>query len=278
MYILITGGSGFIATHLASRLHELGIKVVLQTRCSSSSCNVPCYKVISKPFHLLTPSDLSDVSHIVHLASAGVSPQMAEWSVLERVNIAGTLHMCQLALALDIPLVISGSSSEYGLSALRVDKLAVDSQLHPLSPYAASKAAACSLAISFARINSLKLAYLRIFNAYGSGQYPKNLWPSLVSAATSGNDFDITYGEQIRDFIPVSSVVDQFINVLSNVPLKKGSPYLANIASGKPLSVRSFCEREWSLYSVGGKLNIGALPYRSSEIMKYLPCLVPKFI
>lgn len=278
MNIFVTGASGFIATHFAQTCLANGHNLVLQSTSSYAKQDSPRVIWLRKSFFSLTHSDIAKADIIVHLASAGVSPKQATWSELFSCNVKGTLKMCGLAKTLDIPIVISGSYSEYGLSAMSYGLIPVDAPLQPTSPYASSKAAAYQAAFGYAKAEKIKLAYLRIFNAYGPGQYYKNLWPSLVNAAISGEDFEMTPGEQVRDFIPVELAVHQILELCDSDLFIAGSPYVVNLASGKPQSVKEFCFQQWSKFSTGGHLKVGALPYRSSEIMRYVPSLKPKHL
>ncbi|MDA9889399.1 NAD-dependent epimerase/dehydratase family protein [Synechococcus sp. AH-224-G16] len=279
--VLITGGSGFIATYVASVFVQHGYEVVLQTRGNgvcNDLINNKLVKLLSCSIFALTPEDLNDVDSIIHLASAGVSPQKASWNELEEVNVRGVLSMCQLALKLKAKLVVAGSFAEYGKSGLKYNFIPVDAPLEPTFPYSISKAAGCNLALGFARSEGLSLAYLRIFNAFGKRQHESNLWPSLVAAALAGRDFDTTPGEQVRDFIPVKDVADQFFNAIDNTILKPGRPYVSNVASGKPQMIKDFCHCEWNKYSKGGSLNVGTLPYRPSEVMRCAPSMESKYL
>ena len=279
--VLITGGSGFIATYVASLFVQHAYEVVLQTRGNavcSGLINNKFVKLLPCSIFALTPEDLEAVDSIIHLASAGVSPQKATWNELEEVNVKGVLSICQLALKLKAKLVVAGSYAEYGKSGLKYDSIPVDAPLEPTFPYATSKAAGCKLALGFAKSEGLSLAYLRIFNAFGNGQHESNLWPSLVKAALVGRDFDMTPGEQVRDFIPVDDVADQFFNVIDNPILKPGRPYVSNVASGNPQMIKDFCHCEWNKYSKGGSLNVGALPYRPSEVMRFVPSMESQYL
>ena len=179
--------------------------------------------------------------------------------------------MCELAKAANASLVIAGSYAEYGLSALRYSEIPVDAPLEPTFPYAASKAAAGMLAMSYARSEKTSLSYLRVFNAFGHGQYKSNLWPSLLNAAQNGNDFEMTLGEQIRDFISVDEVANLFLDEARALSSGDHVVSARNIASGKPQSIRQFCEFWWKEWKAIGKLQIGALPYREGEVMRYVP-------
>ena len=98
--ILITGGSGFIASYVARACVERNYEVILQSRATDLSSGLfPIQSVTLLTTSFLSPEleSVGDVDCIIHLASAGVSPRNAEWSVLEDVNIRGTLIVCQLA-------------------------------------------------------------------------------------------------------------------------------------------------------------------------------------
>jgi len=274
--ILITGGSGFIASHVARVCLERKHKVILQSRAKSLPPCLQSYDSVKLFTTSFLSSELESLKHIdciIHLASAGISPRKAEWSVLEDINIKGTLVVCQLAKRLKARLVIAGSYAEYGNSGLRYDKIPVDAPLEPTFPYAVSKAAGCQLSLGYARSEKLHLAYLRIFNAFGHGQHGSNLWPALLSAAELGKDFDMTKGEQVRDFVPVEAVANYFADVAVEKEMLEGSPYVANIGSGRPQTVRQFSEYWWNKTNAKGLLKVGSVPYRNNEVMRFVPCL-----
>ena len=279
--ILITGGSGFIASYVAKACLERGHEVILQSRASdlpSVLFSIQSVTLLTTSFLSLKLESLGDVDCIIHLASAGVSPRKAEWSVLEDVNIKGCLLICQLAKKMKARLVIAGSFAEYGRSGLRFNEIPVDAPLQPTFPYAVSKAAGCQLSLGFARAEGLSLAYLRVFNAFGPGQHISNLWPSLLNAAESGQDFEMTKGEQVRDFVPVESVAKQFVDAAVEIEMHQGSPYVANVGSGSPMSVREFSEYWWNKSKAQGKLKIGSVPYRENEVMRFVPSLKSAYL
>lgn len=279
--ILITGASGFIATHIARLLVQEGHKVTLQTRGHRIDNNLVDNGLVTlhrSCIHSLSADELGPIEAIIHLASAGVSPKKATWEELEEVNIRGTLKICQIAHQLQAKLVVAGSFAEYGNSGSRYDQIPVDAPLEPTFPYAVSKAAGCSLSLGYARSMNTPLAYLRIFNAFGEGQDESNLWPSLIKAANAGEDYEMTKGEQIRDFISVEEVAKQFLHAATILELKNGRPYVKNIGSGDPTTVRTFVEHWWEKSNASGDLKIGALPYRANEVMKFIPSLEASYL
>ena len=276
MNILLTGGTGFIGSYVLRQLIERGDNVILSTtRPLKPLLGYMPKRVIVGSLLELDSAKLGSIDSIIHLAATGVSPRQASWNQLQEVNIKSTLHICQIAKSLNASIVIAGTYAEYGLSGLKFDEIPPNAPLEPAFPYATSKAAAGQLALGFARSEGIKMAYLRIFNAFGPGQHSSNLWPSLINAAASGKDFEMTPGEQIRDFIKASCVASQFIDACRSSALIKGSPLVVNVGSGCPQTVRQFCEYWWAKESQGGRLLIGAKPYRANEIMRYVPSLTP---
>lgn len=274
MKVFITGGTGFIGSYILKAALVCGYDVLCLRRSPAST---PCIPLRKEPIWLdrslddVKPCDLVGVDAIIHLAATGVSPRKASWDELEHVNIKGTLSMCALAKQIQSRLIISGTFAEYGLSGLNYDFIPTTAPLEPTFPYAASKAAASTLAKGFARDAEIELAYLRIFNAFGEGQHASNLWPSLRTAALQGDDFQMTFGEQIRDFIPVEEVADHFLDVVALPSSVFESPLVLNIGSGVPRTIREVCSSWWHQWNPKGSLLVGALPYRKGEVMRFVP-------
>ena len=266
--ILITGASGFVASYVARSCADRNCEIVLQSRVGripEGLDNCQTVKLLNCSFFELQSELLNGVECIIHLASAGVSPRKSEWDELEEVNIKGTLAMCRLAKKLKANIVIAGSFAEYGKSGLRYNEIPVDAPLEPTFPYAVSKSAGCQLALGFARSEGLSVAYLRIFNAFGLGQHESNLWPSLISAAKSGQDFGMTEGQQLR-------------YAATELEMREGFPFVSNVGSGKPATVREFSEYWWKRCDAKGRLKIGSVPYRDHEVMRFIPSLKSAYL
>jgi nucleoside-diphosphate-sugar epimerase len=167
-------------------------------------------------------------------------------------------------------VVVAGSYAEYGKAGLRYGKIPANAPLEPTDPYAASKAAASIAMAAYARNMKTQLFYGRIFSAYGERQYEKNFWQQLRHAAINGNDFDMTLGEQIRDFIHVECVTKIFLRSCCQTEIINGVPLITNIASGNPISLADFAREWWGKFNAKGALNIGSLPYRENEVMTYV--------
>ena len=92
----------------------------------------------------------------------------------------------------------------------------------------------------------------------------------LRKAALAGEDFPMTLGEQVRDYMPVMDIAESFTKALT-MQLLPGKPVIANIGSGNPQTLRAFAEFWWERFQAKGKLHVGAVPYRKGEVMRYVP-------
>jgi len=275
MKILLTGGTGFIGSHLLRLLGTTTHKVTALRRSHSQ----PCIEIGSEPLWLgkamnaLEPTDFSGIDVFVHLASVGVSPKTASWHDLFHWNVMVMLDLLGKAHEAGVKrIVLAGSFAEYGLSANKYDFIPADAPLLPTSPYAASKAAGFIAANTFAIEKQIELCYLRIFSAYGEGQYINNFWPSLRAAALSGEDFLMTPGGQVRDFVPVESVAKAILcSIESQSVVKKGVPFVANVGTGHPMTMLEFAEKCWADWGAKGRIIPGEKPYRVNEPMRFVP-------
>lgn len=275
MKFFVTGGTGFIGSHFIQQALAAGHEVLALRRSEQSAPRLALSKNViwlTKALDEVTVNDLSAVDAVVHLASPGVSPQKATLEELLYWNVTVLSRLITVASQADISrIVVAGTFAEYGRSADSFDPIPPHAPLLPTYDYAASKAAGFGVIYSQAISLSLELVYLRIFSAFGEGQHPSNFWPALMAAAKSGEDFEMTAGEQVRDYLPVEDVAKTFLNWSVSREVSKGNPVVKNVGSGKPISMSEFAEHWWKKSSACGTLKIGALPYRPNEIMRFVP-------
>ena len=188
--ILITGGAGFIGSHLVDRLLSEGdwqVSVVDDFNDfydpAIKRANVGLHK--TNPNYHLFEADIRDkvllekifteneFSCIVHLAArAGVRPSLDQPLLYTETNIQGTLNLLELARASGVKQFVFGSSSSvYGINA-RVPFSEDDSIRQPISPYAATKAAGELLCHTYSHLYDLHCVCLRFFTVYGPRQRP----------------------------------------------------------------------------------------------------------
>lgn len=276
MRIFLTGGTGFIGSHFINEAHNAGHEIVALKRPSSYT-RVPLDR---EPFWIEGYLDSDLLSHIkgcdslVHLAAHSPNPPYDSFSNCIYWNVYASLKLLEYAREAGVTkYLIAGSCFEYGESAKKYDKIPVDAPLNPILSYPASKAAASLAFTAFCSQFMLKIKILRIFQVYGEGEAESRLWPSLKKAALNGEDFLMTAGEQVRDFIHVKDVARSFVSELDFSLVSDGEVMIKNIGSGKPMSLREFSEKCWQEWGASGNIKFGSLPYRVNELMKLVPDL-----
>jgi nucleoside-diphosphate-sugar epimerase len=217
--VLVTGGAGFIGSHLVDGLVAAGARVrVLDDFSSGRAENLVA---LGDRIEVLA-GDVRDVATcrracegvdlVFHLAAVGSVPRSLRDPVTTfDVNAGGTAHMLAAAYEAGSAAVVAASSSSvYGdvPGALRVE----GTEGEPLSPYALSKRVGEELAASFRRCFGLAVVSLRFFNVFGPRQRSDGPYaaviPRFVEAARRGMPLEIHGdGEQSRDFTYVADVV-----------------------------------------------------------------------
>jgi UDP-glucose 4-epimerase len=244
--VLVTGGGGFIGTHLVRRLLASGMRVRLFGRFEhglSTGLEVFANDIeivagdIRDEHALLRAAD--SVDSVFHLAGVGTpnSPQGLCEAIIS-TNVLGTQNVLAAAVQAGARrFVLSSSASVYG--DLPYSRKAENQPLDPQSAYAASKVAAEKSCYDYHMRYGLETVPLRFFNVYGPGQDRHGtstmVVPSIVRALKSGADV-VLYGdgEQTRDFVYIDDVLEGAVAALQ-APYLDGQP--VNIGSGRPTSI-----------------------------------------
>ena len=278
MNIFLTGGTGFIGSHFLKISLSSGHDVTALKRNQKSAAKIilkeePNWLV--KSFDEVVEFDFENIDVLVHLAAHSANVPYDSLLNCIKFNVEVPLKLFEKAVKAGVNnYIVAGSCFEYGRSGERYDFIPVDAPLEPTQTYPASKALSSIAFHQFAFQNQVNLNYLRIFQVYGEGEAETRLWPSLEKAALSGDDFPMTKGEQVRDFMEVSEVAKCFLNEaeqLVDSKKKEGQFLVKNLGSGYPQSILEFSQHWWSKWQPKGKLLVGALPYREGEVMRYVP-------
>jgi nucleoside-diphosphate-sugar epimerase len=245
--ILVTGGAGFIGSHLIPRLIENGCSVTVLDNLSSGKkenlnqlLNHPRFRLIVQDIrdHSLSRDALKDVDMLVHLAAQiDVTASVADPALTNDINVTGTLNMLKEAAKSRVRrFVFASSTAVYGDAKEMPVK--EDTPLRPISPYAASKAAAEAYCSAFTTSFGIETVALRFFNVYG----PKNenspysgVITKFLRQALRGEVLTVEGdGEQTRDFIHVSDVAEALTLAVSARGIRSET---INICTGVPTSV-----------------------------------------
>ena len=271
--ILVTGATGFIGSHVLIEASRRGIQLdcIYRSHIPHSVASINGINWIKSDLNFDFKSVNTTYDTILHCASVGVSPQKATLKEYFDVNVTKSLIFIENGLLNGVKKVVSlGSCLEYGKSGEEFDFIPTDAPMLPTDNYGASKAAFTLGLHSLKQSHNGDFRVLRPFHVYGDGQFAKNFWPQLRKTALSGKDFEMTKGEQIRDYIHVNKLADLIIRELLQDTIDSCFT-IKNLGSGKPVSMKDFALEQWANFGATGKIKIGSLPYRNTEIMRYIP-------
>lgn len=271
--ILITGGAGFIGSHLARRLADGGAEVIVLDDLSSGSRD---NLLPEATFHhgSICDADLvataaQGCTGIVHLAATVSVPEcVADWTGGHRVNIGGTINVFQAARAQgNIPVVYASSAAIYGdqQGALCSEDLLPA----PLSPYGADKLACEHHARAFWTIHGQPSAGLRFFNVFGPGQSIRSPYAGVVARfcanAQTGQPHTVHGdGGQTRDFVHVSDVVEIICRALGHLGTSPGA-VVSNVCTNRATSLLDLI-RTLDLIVPGSATGLRFLEARAGDI------------
>lgn len=276
MTIYLTGGTGLLGGHFIRQAIVAGHSVMALRRPSARSRVALPTEPMWLDGDLETAPLLVDAHTVlVHLAAHGVDLR-GTWADCLRWNVQATMGLLDRAWSQGIrQFVICGSCFEYGRCGEMYESIPASSSLDPVGPYAASKAAASLAALAWALERPATLMLLRPFHVFGEGEAEHRFWPSLRRAALAGENFPMTPGEQIRDFVPAEEVAAAFLAAATRLGERPAMVEIRNVGTGQPQTLLAFASAWWKHWQAPGRLQPSALAYRDGEVMRYVPDLRP---
>ncbi|MDB6053254.1 MAG: Epimerase [Verrucomicrobiales bacterium] len=225
MRVLVTGGAGFIGSHLCEALLHSGHTVYCLDNFDPFYApgikRANLANLIDKSEFTLLEGDILDVSflnllfssyrldQVIHLAAkAGVRPSLLEPGLYQRVNVEGTaniLEQCRLHSVNKV--IIASSSSVYGESK-NIPFTESEGALKPISPYAASKLATEGLGFTYHHLYGMDVVMLRFFTVYGPRQRPDLAITKFANLISQGLPIPV-YGDgsTARDYTCITDIV-----------------------------------------------------------------------
>ena len=230
MNFLVTGGAGFIGSHVGERLLKIGHAVWVLDDLNDfydpqiKRRNLRDIESLGRRFEFVQ-ADLTDraavdglfaeatFDQIIHLAArAGVRPSLEQPALYQRVNVEGTVNLLEAARRQGCKkITIASSSSVYGVNA-KVPFAESDPIFSAISPYAASKLACEALGHTYHHVYGMDVVMLRFFTAYGPRQRPDLAIHKFTSLINAGKPIPVFGdGSTARDYTYVSDIVDGVI-------------------------------------------------------------------
>jgi UDP-glucose 4-epimerase len=269
----ITGGAGFIGSHLCQRLLEEGREVVAVDDFSHGNPG-NMVEFVGNPnfrFHQMDCRDarflrrvFNGCDAIAHLAADKIPRYGGALRTLEG-NVEGAHAACDVALALDAPVIITSTSDVYGNATAPFnedDNVVLGPSTTRRWAYAVSKLYDEHIALANAEEKGLKTTILRLFNVYGPRNHP-SWWGGPVTAFTEallrGELMELHGdGRQVRSLTYVTDTVDGFVRAL-DTPAAYGE--ILNIGGDEPITMVKLAAAVQDVMGIVGPLRAKLLPY-----------------
>jgi UDP-glucuronate 4-epimerase len=259
--ILLTGGAGFIGSHVAEALIRSGAKLSIVDNLDNfyplSRKRLNLQEIRDTGDFELVEVDIRDMDAlrkiaervqpeiIIHLAArAGVRPSIQQPALYESVNVGGTVNLLEICREFKVQRMIFGSSSSvYGITN-SVPFSEDDLKTRPISPYAATKLAAELMCYTYAHLYGLTTLCLRFFTVYGPRQRPDLAIHKFTALIESGTPIPV-YGDGSmgRDYTYVDDIVAGVIASLEYAPSTNPPFEVFNLGNSHPVRLADLIEK-----------------------------------
>jgi len=268
MNIMVTKTSGFVGRHVVAALLLRGHSVTVVTRHLDSLEQLAWREQVGivacdlhKDYSAVLPR-LAEVEALIHLAWPGL-PNYRNYAHVNENLPADIIFLHEAAQAGLRHLVVAGTCLEYGIQYGPLDE---SMPTFPTTPYGFSKDALRKSLQLLQGKHPFILQWIRLFYMYGEGQNPNSLLAQLDrSIANKDPVFNMSPGDQLRDYMPVEQVAETFADALEH-PTVQG---VINCCSGEPISVREMVEQRCRELGSGIELNRGHYPYPDYESLAF---------
>jgi nucleoside-diphosphate-sugar epimerase len=274
---LVTGGAGFIGSHLSRNLAQSGHTVLVLDNLTGKGAVERAEEMAEQGISLMR-GDVQDaavcesacrgVDFVLHLAAEpSVARSIEDPSTCVAVNVEGTVNMLQGAARSGSVrrFVYTSTCAVYGDASSGA--IQETNPLDPLTPYASSKLAGEYFCRNFFRLHGLETVALRYFNVYGAGQDPNGAYaaviPRFLSRIVAGEPI-VVYGdgEQSRDFVHIDDVVAA--NILAATADRSVCGRSFNIGSGRRTSLNELIDKLEKI--AGTRVAVERQPARNGDI------------
>ena len=268
--VLVTGATGFIGNYVVDELLRSNYKVIASSsKREKASLKEWFSNVDYRAFDLSDFNSAIDYFSffdkpdiLIHLAWEGLPNYKAPFHIEQNLprHFAFLENMIQHGLK---SLTVTGTCFEYGMQE---GCLTEEMEVHPANPYAIAKNTLREKLQRLEINHEFSLRWVRLFYMYGEGQNPNALLSQLSrSLANKETVFNMSGGEQVRDFLPVEKVAEYIVKIALQEKVKG----VINCCSGKPVTVRQLVEEYLKKNNKTIQLNLGYYPYPDYEPMRF---------
>jgi len=270
--VLVTGGAGFIGSHLTDRLVSEGAKVSVIVKYNSIIDSPRLVKIWNKinviEADLRNTDSVSEMKKmnfdvVFHLAAYNHVGDSFK-HVFENVNsnLFSTINLLNHGPKIK-KLIHMGTSEIYGIQK----KLPFDTKEtpNPMSPYGVTKYASELFSLLKSKHTKLNLICVRPFNTFGPFQSEKAIIPEIILKCLQNKEIKTTAGEQTREFNYIDNIIDGILFLDRKI---QHSLEPINIGSNKPIKIKSLVQKIHKFSKSSSRLKIGFLNYRPNEIWK----------
>lgn len=235
---LITGGAGFIGSHLAKKLVDQKHEVIILDNLSTGkleNIDSRCKFIEGSVTNQNVVNIMPEVDFCFHLAAIpSVQSSITDWAKANFVNLHGSVNIFEQAAINQVPVIYASSAAVYGNPITL--PLAEEDTSEVLSPYAYDKYSIEQQAKLFYKIKGLRSIGLRFFNVYGPKQDPSSPYSGVISIffnrIAQGKDIAIFGdGNQIRDFIYVADTVEAMVKACDYIEQTENE--VMNVSTGR---------------------------------------------
>ena len=269
MKILVTGATGFVGKYVIAELLKYDHEIVLAVANKSAAIDTLPNGLARVQLDLNRLDADKDYfaetrqpDLLIHLAWQGL-PNYNQNFHLEK-NLPGHKLFLQNMIGNGLKqLCVTGTCLEYGM---KEGRLTEDMECKPVIPYAQAKNELRIYLESLQGLHHFNLTWIRLFYMFGTGQNPNSLLSQLEAALGRGDkDFNMSEGEQLRDYLPVNTVAENIVKIA----LQDKITGIVNCCSGEPVTVKSLVQDYIEKNDKKINLKLGYYPYTDYEPMAF---------
>lgn len=270
MKILVSGATGFIGYHIIHELLRQGVSVIASDISLEKAKEKDWFGKVAFVQHTIGEeqagedlySKFGQPDGMIHLAWQGLPNYKGLFHFEE--NLPRQYFFLKNLVSTGLKdITVSGTCFEYGM---KTGSLTEDMVAEPGNSYALAKNTLRLFLEELRKEKPFVLKWPRIFYLYGKGQNPNSLFPQLERALQNGDPvFNMSGGEQVRDYLPVESVAENMVNIA----LQDEVTGIINCSSNQPVKVKDLVKQFMEKSGKSIQLNLGYYPYPDFEPMEF---------